>query len=154
MLPNHEMLNPAEECVITSARTFHYPCSKFFKAWSQPEHLKVWWGPDGFTNTFHEFNFTEGGWWKFTMHGPDGADYLNECLFLKIEPYKHLVWNHYPSPLFQMNVRFEEEGSNTKLIFRMVFLTKELCEQLKPVCIPKNEENFNRLEAVLQKMQA
>lgn len=154
MLPNREILNPAEENVITSVRVFNYPVQKVFSAWSQPEHLKTWWGPKGFTNTFHEFNFTEGGTWKFVMHGPDGTNYDNESTFVKIEEPSLIVLNHIVSPLFQVQAAFREQGSQTQLTFRMVFLSAALCEQLKPVCVPSNEENFDRLEAVLQNMQA
>ena len=32
----------------------------------EEERLARWWGPDGFTNTFHEFSFTPGGRWSLT----------------------------------------------------------------------------------------
>ena len=60
--------------------------------------------------------------------------------------------NHVVAPLFQIQVAFEEPGSQTKLTFKMIFLSADLCEQLKPICIPSNEENFDRLFEVLQKM--
>lgn len=46
-----------------------------------PEHLKNWWGPKGFTNTFQEFDVRPGGKWKFTMHGPKKGNYKIECEF-------------------------------------------------------------------------
>ncbi|MCA9787563.1 MAG: SRPBCC domain-containing protein, partial [Candidatus Cloacimonetes bacterium] len=32
-----------------------------FAAMSDPERVARWWGPDGFTNTIHQFDFTVGG---------------------------------------------------------------------------------------------
>lgn len=152
MLPNYEIQNPTDDCVIVSTRVFSYSREKIFSAWKNPEDLKVWWGPNGFTNTFHDFSFTEGGSWKFVMHGPDGANYDNESTFVKIEESSLIVFNHIVSPLFQVQASFESERDKTKLTFKMIFLSADLCEQLKPICVPSNEENFDRLEAVLQKM--
>lgn len=45
-------------------------------------HLKNWWGPDGFTNTFHEFNLRPNGKWILTMHGPE-KEIMKTNLFLK-----------------------------------------------------------------------
>ena len=45
------------------------PVELLFKAWAQPQHIKNWWGPDGFTNTFYEFDFNEG-WQMAFYHAP------------------------------------------------------------------------------------
>lgn len=39
---------------IVSMRIFNSPRELVFRAWAEPEHLKTWWGPNGFTNTFKE----------------------------------------------------------------------------------------------------
>lgn len=152
MLPDKTITNATVECEIVSQRVFDYPRAKVFEAWKTPEYLQSWWGPKGFTNTFIEFNFSEGGRWKFVMHGPNGANYENECTFIKIEEPSFIVMNHVVAPLFQVQAGFEELGPQTKLSFKMIFLSADLCEQLRPICIPSNEENFDRLLEVLQKM--
>jgi uncharacterized protein YndB with AHSA1/START domain len=43
-----------------------------------------WWGPEGFANTFAQFEFKPGGRWVFVMHGPNGANYPNESVFREI----------------------------------------------------------------------
>ena len=131
---------------------FNFPREKLFCAWAQPQHLKNWWGPKNFTNTFHEFDFAEGGHWKFIMHGPDGTDYDNESKFVKIRSPELIVLNHISNPQFQVQATLEEVGEQTKLTFKMIFLSAALCENLKLVCVPSNEENFDRLEAELAKM--
>jgi uncharacterized protein YndB with AHSA1/START domain len=37
--------------------------SAVFTAFKDPSRLARWWGPDGFTNTIHVFDFTPGGVW-------------------------------------------------------------------------------------------
>jgi uncharacterized protein YndB with AHSA1/START domain len=63
--------SPDREIVTT--RAIAAPPELVFKAWCDPAHLVHWWGPKGFTNTFHEFDPRPGGAWRFVMHGPDGA---------------------------------------------------------------------------------
>jgi len=63
---------------ILSSRKFNFTQALVFQAWSNPNHLKNWWGPPGFTNTFNEFDFREGGKCRFAMHGPDKENYPNE----------------------------------------------------------------------------
>ena len=78
-----------------------------FRAWSEPEHLKNWWGPEGFTNTFHEFDFQVGGKWNFTMHAPEQGNFENKCEFIKIEKPHLIAWKRYSKPLFQVLATFE-----------------------------------------------
>ena len=33
---------------------------------ANPLHLQNWWGPEGFTNTFHEFDLKPEGRWILT----------------------------------------------------------------------------------------
>jgi hypothetical protein len=58
-------------------RTKFFPVSPatLFAAMSDPNCIAKWWGPDGFTNTIHIYDFVPGGSWQLTMHGPDGTDY-------------------------------------------------------------------------------
>lgn len=144
--------NPDRE--IVSTRTINFPAALVFEAWANPEHLKVWWGPNGFTNTFEIFDFRVGGRWKFVMHGPDKGNYQNEVEFIKIEKPQLIAWKRYSKPLFNIVATFEElaEGK-TNIVFRMVFETPEESDKLRPYVIDKNEENFDRLEAELTKMK-
>ena len=124
-----------------------------FKAWADPEHLKNWWGPKGFTNTFNEFDFRQGGKWSFTMHGPDKGNYLNECEFIKIEKPSLIAWKRYSKPLFQVLATFEEiSKEQTKIVFKMLFTSAEESNKLRPFVVDKNEENFDKLENELIKM--
>src|SRR4051812_7900369 len=69
---------------ILNTRVIDRPRELVWKAWTNPEHLARWWGPKGFTNTFQEFDMTTGGAWRFIMHGPDGANYQNDVMFIDI----------------------------------------------------------------------
>lgn len=148
-----EIINTSPDCEIVSSRVVNAPKELVFRAWSDPEHLKNWWGPAGFTNTFNEFDFRVGGKWSFIMHGPDKGNYQNECEFIKIEEPSLIAWKRYSKPLFQVLATFEElSASKTKLVFKMLFDSAHECSKIKSFAVDKNEENFDKLELELSKM--
>lgn len=105
-------------------------------------------------NTFHEFDFREGGKWRFTMHGPEKGNYENGCEFIKIEEPSMIAWKRFSNPLFQVVATFEEVSANeTKVTFKQLFYSAEACNKIKPYVIDKNEENIDRLEVELSSMQ-
>lgn len=149
------ILNTTPDCEIVSSRVVNSPIQLVFRAWSEPEHLKKWWGPAGFTNTFHEFDFRVGGKWSFIMHGPEKGNYPNECEFIKIEEPALIAWKRHSKPLFQVLVTFKEiDIDKTKIVFKQLFETAKECNKLKPFVIDKNEENFDRLENELKVISA
>ena len=138
---------------IRMNRLLHAPVELVWKVWTDPEHIKNWWGPNGFTNTFHIFDFRVGGRWSFTMHGPEKGNYENECEFLIIEQPFLIAWKRISKPLFNVVAGFEEVASNqTRIVFRQIFSTVAECNKIKPFAVEKNEENFDRLERELEKM--
>lgn len=131
---------------IISERTIDAPADRILRAVSDPALLAQWWGPKGFRNTFSSFDFRPGGEWKFTMHGPDGKDYPNRCVLDEISPSRIVI--RHPGH-FTLTMTLESRGNTTHVHWRQRFETAEVREQLAPICIPANEQNFDRLEAVL-----
>jgi uncharacterized protein YndB with AHSA1/START domain len=146
-----ELFNVPADREIVSTRILKTMPDSVFNAWTDPELLQQWWGPAGFTNTFEIFDLRVGGRWKFVMHGPGGVgNYKNECEFLVIDKPNLLVWQRISQPLFRVVTTFDETADgNTNLVFRMQFETKELCDKIRGFAPDKNEENFDKLEAVL-----
>jgi len=137
---------------IVNVRVFNVPREVLFKAWEDPEQLVQWWGPKGFRNTFHEFDFKPGTTWKYTMHGPDGIDYQNKSVFKEIVKPERIVFQHLkPMHRFELTATFEDLGDKTKLTFRQLFETVEECDRVRGFIIDANEQNLDRLEAVISK---
>jgi uncharacterized protein YndB with AHSA1/START domain len=149
-----EILNTTPDSEIVCTRIVNASQDLVFRAWSEPEHLKNWWGPAGFTNTFHEFDFQVGGKWNFTMHAPEQGNFENKCEFIKIEKPSLIAWKRHSKPLFQVLATFEEVSQDkTKVTFKQLFETPEECAKLKKYVLDKNEENMDRLEAELKRMK-
>jgi uncharacterized protein YndB with AHSA1/START domain len=138
------------ENMIVSTRLFNAPKEKVFNAWIDPEILKTWWGPKGFTNTFHEFEPKQGGKWDFVMHGPDGKDYKNESVFLEILATDKIVFEHVSKPQFRVIATFSEQSGGTNITFRQIFNSAKEFESVKSLATEGNEQNFDRLEEVLK----
>jgi uncharacterized protein YndB with AHSA1/START domain len=148
-----EIFPTTPDCEIMTTRTINFPINLAFKAWTDPNHLKNWWGPKGFTNTFNEFDLRPGGKWSFIMHGPDKGNYPNEVEFVKIDEPNLIAWKRHSKPLFNILTTFEEvSNDSTKIVFKMIFDTAEESNKLRPFVVDKNEENFDRLEVELTKM--
>jgi len=137
---------------LTTTRVLDAPRERVFRAFSEAEHLEQWWGPQGFTNTFQEFDLRAGASWRYVMHGPNGADYPNQSVFVEIVKPERIVFDHLSGPAFQVTATFAEEAGKTRLTFRMLFGTAAECDKVKGFAVGANEENLDRLEAELARM--
>ena len=135
--------------LLITSRVIDAPREHVFAAFSDPDRLARWWGPKGFTNTFEEFDLRPGGRWRFVMHGPEGGHYPNESVFVDVVPGERLVLNHISSPRFVMTISLEEFGGKTKLGWRQVFVTAEECDRVAKSAIEANEQNLDRLSALV-----
>jgi len=130
-------------------RVFTFPCNQVYAAFSNPKKLALWWGPKGFTNTFAEFDLRVGGYWRFTMHGPDKKDYPNEICFLEVVENKKVVLEHFSGHHFILTIEFIAQGSNTLVCWQQEFDTEEHYKKIAEFVSDANNENLERLENVL-----
>jgi len=137
---------------IVSTRVVNARRDVVWKAWTDPGHLARWWGPKGFTNMFQEFDPKPGGHWRYVMRGPDGREYKNHTVFLNLAKPERIVLEHISGPQFLVLVILEEQEDRTRVTFRQTFRSAADCGQWKPICVPANEQNLDRLESELKKM--
>lgn len=141
------------ESEFISTRVFAAPRERLFEAFSNPDHLVHWWGPEGFRNTFQEFDLRPGGAWRFVMHGPDGTDYPLTKRFVEIVAPERIVLQHaQPMHNFQMTMTYAEHPDGTHLTWRMLFEPSPHNANLKDFIPAANEQNFDRLRAYLDKL--
>jgi uncharacterized protein YndB with AHSA1/START domain len=120
---------------IIGVREFDAPRDLVFAAWTDPNHLAQWWGPNGFTTTTMSFDFRAGGVWRFVMHGPDGRDYQNRVTFEEIVRPERIVYRHgggddVEPVQFRQTVMFEDLGGRTLLTWRGDFASAAERERL------------------------
>lgn len=79
-----------KEFIIT--RILHAPRELVFKAWSEVEHLKQWWGPKGFKIHVAHWDFRPGGCFHYNMQSPDGHHMWGKFVYEEIEAFERIVW--------------------------------------------------------------
>ena len=115
---------------LVATRVFDAPRELVFKLWTDPEHIGKWWGPRGFTTTTGSMDARPGGIWRYCMHGPDGREYQNRCMYTEVIPserisFKHGVGEDVEQVSHETTATFEDVGGQTKVTMRMIFATPE-----------------------------
>jgi uncharacterized protein YndB with AHSA1/START domain len=143
------LVNLFSDRELVTSRVLNARREQVFRLFSTPAHLAHWWGPKGFTNTFHEFDFRPGGTWRFIMHGPDGIDFQNESTFVEVVPPERIVIKHINNPKFELTISLKEENGKTRIGWQQVFNTAEERERIAKYAVDANEQNLDRLEKEL-----
>lgn len=142
--------------VLVATRRFDAPPALVFRAWTDPEHVGQWWGPDGFTTTIHAMDVRPGGVWRYTMHGPDGTDYPNRIAYRAVEPPARLEYDHGEDEvawnLFHVVVTFDEEDGGTRLTMRLRFPTAEARHAVMGYAVEGGRQTLARLAEHLKTM--
>jgi uncharacterized protein YndB with AHSA1/START domain len=118
-----------------------------FAAMSDPARVARWWGPAGFANTIHEFDFKPGGRWLLTMHGPDGKDYPNESRFVRVDAERVFEIEHLSGHHFVLTLELEPHGDATRVKWRQTFDTVAHYEGIASFVAGANQQNLERLAA-------
>ena len=80
-------------------RVFDAPLDLVWKAWTEPERLRQWWGPKGFKVTTCKLDLRPGGLFHYCLQAPDGQEMWGRFAFREIEPRRRLVWvNSFSDP--------------------------------------------------------
>ncbi|GAA5345610.1 uncharacterized protein YndB with AHSA1/START domain [Planifilum fimeticola] len=140
------MSNPYE---LVIARTFDAPRELVFKAFTDPEHLKHWWGPKGLTISVAKFDLRPGGIFLYSQQSPGGEVLWGKFVYREIvEPERLVYTNSFSdeegntvrapfSPTWPLEIlntlTFAEHGGKTTLTMRgmPVSATEEELETFK-----------------------
>jgi uncharacterized protein YndB with AHSA1/START domain len=122
---------------LTITLVFDVSRDLVWKAWTEPEHLKKWWGPKYFAAPVIKTDLRVGGKYLYCMRGPDGKDYWSTGVYREIVPMEQLVMtdnfadekgNVVPASYYGMTgdwpkellatVTFEDRGGKTRMTLR------------------------------------
>jgi uncharacterized protein YndB with AHSA1/START domain len=85
---------PRDADTLTLTRTFDAPRALVFRAWTEPEHLRRWCAPHGFTIPASDGDLRPGGVWRATMRAPDGTEHRLVGRYVEIAPPERLAFTH------------------------------------------------------------
>lgn len=138
-------MEPVESRSDVRSKLIAASASDVFAAMSDPDRLARWWGPAGFTNTIHKFEFRPGGQWLLTMHGPDGKHYPNESRFTRLEPNKLFEIENFSGHHFLLTIELQPQNGGTEVKWRQTFDTAEHYRRIAEFVAAANEQNLERL---------
>ncbi len=124
---------PTEKEFVIS-RLLQAPRELVFACFTEPEHMKQWWGPKGFKVIASNMDLRPGGFYHYGMQAPDGSQMWGKFVYREIEkPSRIVLVNSFsdaaggmtrhpmaPSWPLQMlsTFLFEREGDGTRLTIK------------------------------------
>lgn len=152
-------------------RIFDAPKELVFKAFSEAEHLKKWWGPRGWTLTVCDLDFRPGGIWHYCMKCIDenqgdfyGFESWGKGVYQEIVNSEKIVYVDSFSdeegnsvrdmPETLITLTFIEHEGKTKLINRAQYASNEALKTVLDMGMEQGiTETWDRLAEHLQSLQ-
>ena len=113
-----------EKPSLTLSRSYPVAPQKVWRAWTDAEALKKWWGPGpGEPVSAAELDVRVGGRFRIVFGGPDGKAHECAGVYQEVVPNKKLVFtwswpNSTPERISVVTIEFRQSGTGTDLMFR------------------------------------
>ena len=139
---------------IVIERIFNAPREKVWDAWTNPELVKQWWGPEHFYAPSIKVDFRVGGKYIYAMHGPAGTEFDRDMYsageYIEIVPMDRLVVTDYFSDEKGNKMSAQEQGLPEGMPAEMtVTVTFEDAEdgktKLSIIYHPKSQEQYDAM---------
>src|SRR4051812_19918885 len=88
-----------EEVALVVRRVIRAPVTRVFEAWTRPEQVRLWWGPQGVSCPTAEVDLRPGGSYRIANLLPDGRTVWIVGRFERIEPPHELVYSWRIEPV-------------------------------------------------------
>jgi uncharacterized protein YndB with AHSA1/START domain len=139
---------------IRIERTFNASRSRVWRAFTDREQVKQWWGR-GNPLEILRMEVEPGGHWRFIEHGPEG-DHGFEGRYGEVVPEERLVmtfeWDGMPAHVSLDTMEFEDLGDGrTKVVSTSVFFTTADRDGMLQAGM---EEGLNQSYAALDRLLA
>jgi len=117
------------ELVIT--RILDAPRDVVFRAWTEPDRVARWWGPQGFVTTYCDMDIRPAGAFRVCMRSPEGAEHWKQGIYREIVVPEHLAFTFAwedaegkPGHQTLVTVTLADRGGRTELtLHQAVFET-------------------------------
>ena len=120
---------PSDREIVLS-RVFNAPRRLVFEAWTNPEHVKQWYGCSIMTLPICEIDLRVGGTYRYVMRDPGGMNHTMQGVYREITPPARLVYTErYVTEGFTSNdalvtVLFAEHDGMTTLTSTILHQSK------------------------------
>jgi uncharacterized protein YndB with AHSA1/START domain len=126
-----EQAKVREKPFLALDRTYPVAPEKVWRAWTDPEAVKRWWGPTpGEPVSVAELDVRVGGRFRIVFGGPDGKAHECAGVYREVVPNRKLVFtwcwpNSTPERVSVVTISFLASGKGTELSFRHAQLFDE-----------------------------
>lgn len=114
------MPNPTSTAIMRITRTYPASRERVFAAFTEPELLKQWWGPAGFSLPEASVDLRVGGRYRFGMQPPQGDVMFLVGTFREIKRPERLVytwaWENAPELATVVTIEFREAEGDTEVV--------------------------------------
>ncbi len=108
---------------VRITRIFEAPRERVFKAWTDPDEVTAWYGPEGFDTPREKIHIDlrVGGRYELTMIRPGGAEFPIGYEILELVEPELIVLRSDPMPQMGMHeptvvrVEFHDHGAKTRM---------------------------------------
>ncbi len=125
MAAGSSLVAKPDDRTLVVTRLFDAPRALVFKAWTQPDQIARWWGPQGYVTIHCEMDVRVGGAYRFGMRSPEGIEQWKRGNIHDIVAPERIVftfaWEDTDGrlgPELLTTVAFAEEGAKTRLTLR------------------------------------
>lgn len=118
---------PSPDTALRLTRSLPAPRDKVFRAWTDPEALTRWWGPDGYATPIAEVDLRVGGGYRLGMRKlPAGELFYLVGTYREVRPPERLVytWRWEAEPELGetlVTVEFHDRGDRTEIVLTQEF---------------------------------
>lgn len=77
---------------FVASRVFDAPRELVWKCFTDPERMKEWWGPKGFTVIVSKMDLRPGGTYHYGMQAPDGSKMWGKFVYREIVVPERMVF--------------------------------------------------------------
>lgn len=140
---------------IDATREFDAPVSAVFRAHQDPELVKQWLGPNGYTMDVDTWDFSTGGTWAYTHTAPDGEQYKFRGVFHTVRENEFAIqtfeFEGYPDVVAIESMTFEDlGGGRTRLRLHSTYPSVESRDGMVASGMESGmSEGYRRLDELL-----
>jgi uncharacterized protein YndB with AHSA1/START domain len=159
---NNDQAIAGKEKTISINRTFDLPIDTVWKAWTEPDSFKKWWGPTGFSCTSCTIDLNTGGKCLANMIGPDGKEIWSTLTYREIIPKQRIVYddnfadsegNTVPASYYDMPGEWPAGGNKVTITLeavngktKMSLQHEDIPEDMYDDCITGWQQSLDKIE--------
>ena len=139
---------------VVHTRVFAAPRARVFAAFTEPDLLRRWYGPRGWTLLVCEIDLRVGGQWRYVTRQPSGREIVQFGVFTEIVEPERIAkterWLDWDPGEVLVTIELTERAGRTTLVSTTRYPSKQVRDQLLAAGADRGaSEHYDKLAAML-----